>query len=270
MEKETVYRNKRSQPFSADLIEIACCKLKKETTERLEPFEAVDDEYSLFRTLNGNGSLIAAHKTYLLRPSDTILLKTADIKNCCAGSSNWEFIQYRFVPFGTVPMFEENKIYSIPPSHDEKLYLKNMFYQKYSAYDYISSVFCVLLHKLANTYLTDRKQNTEPDAKAVRFAVAYITEHLSENISMKALAEKLHFSERHFRQRFYQETGRSPKSYQQEARLTKCAYLLTTTAESVQEISDQLGYCSPYQLSRDFKKKFGISPSQYRRSAAGK
>ena len=268
MERETFYRDKREQPFAADLIEIADCKMKKEMAEHAQIIRPADGEYSFVRSMSGSGSLNTSDQTYMLQPNDALLLKTADIKSWCAGNGNWEFVQYRFIPFGRVPFFAEKKTYTIPVSREEKLYLKSMFYQKYSEHDYVSAIFSLLLHKLAGICMTSQKQNDEPDAQAVHFAVAYITEHLSENISIRALAEKLHFSERHFRQSFRKVTGRSPKSYQQEARLTKCAFLLTTTTDSVQEISDGLGYGSPYQLSRDFKKKFGVSPSEYRRHTA--
>lgn len=268
MEKDTVRLTKRHQPFSADLIEINSCKMKKESTELAQPPGMTAGEYTLFRSLSGNGSLLLDGKTFVLHAGDTVLLKTQQLKSCYTGT-NWEFVQFRFLPFGEIPLFQEKEIYNIAPNHDEKLYLESMFYQKYSKYNYISATFCVLVHKLANTYRTNKKQYAQPDEKAIRFAVAYITEHLNESISIRELAEKLHLSERHFRQSFRKETGKSPKGYQQDARLSKCAYLLTTTTDSIQEISDDLGYYSPYQLSRDFKKKFGVSPSEYRHRTNG-
>lgn len=98
----------------------------------------------------------------------------------------------------------------------------------------------------------------------IRRAVAYMQTHLEEKIQLSELAKELHLSERNFRKRFTEEMGVSPKAFLQTARLRRARELLRTGDQSINEISEAVGYYSQFQFSRDFKKEFGLTPSAYR------
>ena len=93
----------------------------------------------------------------------------------------------------------------------------------------------------------------------------YIELHISDPLLIDTLAEKSYLSPRRFRYIFKQITGQSPKAYICELKLKKVTYLLTTTNNNLTTIAIEMGYSSPFQLSRDFKKYFGVSPKEYRK-----
>lgn len=98
----------------------------------------------------------------------------------------------------------------------------------------------------------------------IRRAIAYLTEHMDEKIQMSALARQLNLSERNFRKLFTEQIGVSPKAYLQTARLGRAKELLRMRTMSIHEISEAVGYYSQFQFSRDFKKEFGLTPTEYR------
>jgi AraC-like DNA-binding protein len=78
------------------------------------------------------------------------------------------------------------------------------------------------------------------------------------------LARDLGVAYSYFRRRFKEQTGMSPKEYQSELRLRRVKSLLQNTNRSIKEISEELGYYSPFHLSLDFSKRTGLSPSKWR------
>lgn len=47
-------------------------------------------------------------------------------------------------------------------------------------------------------------------------------------------------------------------------RMHKAANLLVSTTLTIKEISNETGYTDQLTFSKAFKKKFGVSPTQYR------
>lgn len=47
--------------------------------------------------------------------------------------------------------------------------------------------------------------------------------------------------------------------------MQNAAQILQTSDFSINKVSEKLGYSSPFQFSRDFKKYYGVSPNSYRK-----
>ena len=58
-------------------------------------------------------------------------------------------------------------------------------------------------------------------------------------------------------------TGKTPNEYISDMRLDVAATLLKESNLQVGEVAARTGYSSPQYLARNFKKKFGMSPSEY-------
>lgn len=92
-------------------------------------------------------------------------------------------------------------------------------------------------------------------------ALNYLKEHFSEPVKMKRLAEIVKMSVSNFYQNFKTLTGMTPLQYQKKLRLCKARKLLMA-GQDVTTAAYQVGYESLSQFSREYKKFFGISPSQ--------
>jgi AraC family transcriptional regulator of arabinose operon len=81
-----------------------------------------------------------------------------------------------------------------------------------------------------------------------------------------ALAALVNLSPSRFRHLFKQETGTTPAQYLKEFRLRKAEKMLRTTFLSIKQILEQVGIASNTHFVRDFRQKYGMTPTAYRRS----
>ena len=72
-------------------------------------------------------------------------------------------------------------------------------------------------------------------------------------------------SPRHFNRLFHQRFGESPRSRQTELRLLKARELLGTTEEKIIQVALDSGYRSLSLFNSLFKRRFGLTPSGWRR-----
>jgi AraC-like DNA-binding protein len=95
---------------------------------------------------------------------------------------------------------------------------------------------------------------------------ALLARDLEKNSSAEQIARRLGVGYSYFRREFKRQTGFSPKQYWIEIRHRRTRDLLRNTSLTVKEISERLGYHSPYHLSIDFSRRTGIPPTQWRSS----
>ncbi|WP_051570863.1 helix-turn-helix domain-containing protein [Cryptosporangium arvum] len=94
--------------------------------------------------------------------------------------------------------------------------------------------------------------------------VGYMHAHLSDDVTLDALAAQANVSKYHFVRLFTRATGRTPHRYLRDLRLRRGAELLAGP-ESVQRIALACGYRSPGQFATAFRREYGVSPTDYRR-----
>ena len=76
-------------------------------------------------------------------------------------------------------------------------------------------------------------------------------------------------SPRHFNRLFHERFGESPRARQTELRLLKARQLLGDTNEKIVQIALDSGYRSLSLFNSLFKRRFGMSPSEWREKSAG-
>ncbi len=96
--------------------------------------------------------------------------------------------------------------------------------------------------------------------------VEYINQNITNRIDLSKLSEIGHISKFHFHRIFKAILNESPGEYIQRLKLEKAAFKLHTSKISVKEIAAQTGYETPESLNKAFKKRYGLSPRQYRKS----
>ncbi len=93
----------------------------------------------------------------------------------------------------------------------------------------------------------------------------YLSLHYSENESAQELAEQYHLSESQLRRKFVAAYGLPPIAYRNALRCRVGAQLLLRTDASVNAISERLGFTTPTEFYRVFRKQFGVSPTEFRK-----
>jgi AraC family transcriptional regulator len=98
-----------------------------------------------------------------------------------------------------------------------------------------------------------------------RRVIEFIEEHLSEEISLAALAEIVDLSLYHFARAFAQSFGVPPHRYHMARRIDRARGLLEMAALSVTQIGIQIGFREASSFTRAFRKFTGLTPTEYRR-----
>ncbi|MCR5053596.1 MAG: response regulator [Lachnospiraceae bacterium] len=109
-------------------------------------------------------------------------------------------------------------------------------------------------------------ENADPNRyKAeVRKALDYINENYSEQISLSTISEHVNLSSSYLCKIFKMATGVSITSYLSDLRMKKAKELLSSSDNSIKEISHAVGIDDQLYFSRMFKKFYGVSPSEFR------
>lgn len=96
------------------------------------------------------------------------------------------------------------------------------------------------------------------------YAIEYIQRHFKEKIRIHELAEHIGVSRSYLTQLIQREVGISPQEYLTSVRMEYAKQNLRKTDDLVRDVAIDCGYEDPLAFSKAFKRKFGISPSEYR------
>jgi AraC-like DNA-binding protein len=93
-------------------------------------------------------------------------------------------------------------------------------------------------------------------------AVRWIREHYTQSFRVEDVAQRSGMSVSAFYRNFQAVTAMSPIQFQKQIRLQEARLLLTTHPNDVTGVGTRVGYDSPSQFSREYRRQFGASPSQ--------
>ena len=91
---------------------------------------------------------------------------------------------------------------------------------------------------------------------------------LGEEISIEGLAERVFLSPSRLAHLFREQMGVSIVRWREDQRIIRAKQLLHTTLLPIAVIAQQIGYDDQLYFSRVFKKRVGVSPSEYRKSSS--
>ncbi|WP_027798432.1 helix-turn-helix domain-containing protein [Paraburkholderia dilworthii] len=110
---------------------------------------------------------------------------------------------------------------------------------------------------------TPGKPNREDEK--IHASAQWLTENCEHDISIADVAQAAAMSERTFLRRFRQQIGTTPSEYLLRARLERSCRLLSESDLPVDKIARRSGMGNGSQLAKLFRKRFSISPTEFRR-----
>ena len=115
---------------------------------------------------------------------------------------------------------------------------------------------------LTNNALTERDIERN---NLIREARVYLATNLDQPDKLNDFCRKHSMGYENFRKIFKQKTGISPHHYRIRCRLDAACTMLANSELTIAEISQKLGYNSPYEFSAQFGHWVGVPPTTYRR-----
>jgi AraC-like DNA-binding protein len=111
-----------------------------------------------------------------------------------------------------------------------------------------------------------RKSSTQKECyKRLCYAIDYLhANYHSQHIRLDTLAEVTRLSPAHLSKLFKESFLVSPYQYLKDIRLTQAGHLLKSTSMAVNEIVPQIGYEDVSAFIRNFKRKYHMTPEEYR------
>jgi len=94
--------------------------------------------------------------------------------------------------------------------------------------------------------------------------VAFMDEHLADDLDLPALAAKANMSVNTFLRVFKAATGASPMQYLNRLRIDAAKQLLAGPRKSITEIASRCGFPDSNYFTRRFRAATGVSPRDYR------
>jgi AraC-like DNA-binding protein len=96
--------------------------------------------------------------------------------------------------------------------------------------------------------------------------LTYMHDNMLNPMTREELANLVNLSPTRFYALFKEAVGVSPTDYIQNVRMQQAQRLLLNSGVSVHDIARSCGYPNAFYFSRLFKRRFGISPLQYRKN----
>ncbi|WP_407269727.1 response regulator [Radiobacillus sp. PE A8.2] len=109
-------------------------------------------------------------------------------------------------------------------------------------------------------------ETIDNNGETILFVQDYIHKNLSMPLSLEMIADKVYMHPVYLSKTYKEATGENLSSYILNKRLEKMKELLENTDLRIKTITEMIGYKKPQNVIELFKKKYTITPSQYRRN----
>ncbi len=146
------------------------------------------------------------------------------------------------------------------------LYMKAIEIANEERAGYQQALSGIVMHILGLMYYRDKTRNFQDEDLICKInkAKVLMRESVYSSLFAEDIAKTLNISYSGFRRAFKEFTGTSPSKYMMELKLNEAKLLLSTTAQSVKNISYSLNFENPEYFSVFFKKRTGVTPLEYR------
>lgn len=151
--------------------------------------------------------------------------------------------------------------------------LDEVFGENFNCYSYLETFNSINEVKMwftnkaikVNNYI--KRERINSSMLLVEKAKQYVNENYSDpDLSVEKLCLELHVSPTYFSTIFKRETEMSFVNFLTTVRLEQAVKLLNTTDDKTYMIAEKVGYPEANYFSYVFKRKFGVSPSKYRKN----
>ncbi|WP_281883715.1 AraC family transcriptional regulator [Paenibacillus sp. YYML68] len=278
--KESYYVVSNPQP-QADRDLVVLFAGNSQTKPGHKPGPKIVDYYLLHHVLSGLGTYTCAGRTYELRAGDTFLIEPGTLINYMADLHRpWHYRWIAFQGEAAARALRDIGLHSEQPivRSGRTRRLPMLFqdvqqaFQDRSAGAGLKAQGCLqlILAEFADTLKPEKTSDPKATAgsdRTVQQALHYLTAQYAEPITIELMADTLGYNRAYLSALFKAHTGVSPVTFLLRLRLDKARRLLRERPElTVEQIASSVGFQDPLHFSKQFKRHYQASPTDYRSS----
>lgn len=240
----------------------------------------VFDYYLIHYIHSGQGTFTSLGQDYLLGAGDSFFIKpgklvayVADVHEpwhyswiACKGKAVLRFFDTLGMT-SSKPVISAADNLSIPElfvhlqntlkSHSDSLNLKANGYMHLLVAQYCD---------LVSPHTVNMPEAMDDMDRTVQLAVQYLTTQYAESITIEMMAESLGYNRAYLSRIFKSAMQQSPVTFLLHLRLDKARRLIRERMElTLEQIASSVGFNDPLYFSKQFRRIYRITPSEYRR-----
>jgi len=131
--------------------------------------------------------------------------------------------------------------------------------------DAVAETMLVLIRNKYTDSVPIQRELRPLDAATRKMIVAHLNDSLDSEIHLDALAQLTGMSVQGFIVAFRRAFHTTPYQFLLDVRIERAQTLLLGTSQRIAEIAVAVGFSSPGHFATAFKRRIGMSPSEYRR-----
>jgi AraC-like DNA-binding protein len=238
-----------------------------ESWNRKNVFDAVSKIYYF---VDGNSEISYEGKSITFLPGNMYLIPPGDDHSWfTSGQSSIIWIHFTLMLYESVNILDYHsfkRFYKPDRMHCEKikkcieLFCQNDIYSQLLAKAYFLEIFSYFFRfqPLKKYHIEEKVLRLEP-------VIHYIEQHLSEKLTLQQLARIAAYEKTYFSTVFKDIYGVAPKHFILIKKIEKAKQLLITTSDTLECISESIGFHDVFHFSKTFKKLIGESPAYFRK-----
>jgi len=227
-------------------------------------------DFLLFYVVSGKERFFLEHESIAEEGSFVFFRPHEKQQHIYEENKTGEFYYIHFNAPDTFDLFgfESSRVYTAKPNVKVRDLFEEMISElqtKQPAYETIcvSKLFNItaLLHR-------EIEKKSSPEGRyfdRISFIIQNMNKEYQNNRTLDEYAKMCNMSKFHFLRVFKSVTGSSPLEYRNKIRLDHAKELLEATSLPINEIGNNVGYSSGPYFCDAFKRKYGLSPTQYRK-----
>ncbi len=231
--------------------------------------------YTLHIVLDGEGVLETDGKRYEVRTGDTFFLPPNALFRYFPKKENpYYYLWFRFSGAQVKEYFQQLLYDEKSPCYHVREFseLKEKIYEFLSAHQSrcpLDEEMLSLAYLALSILRKDRVPHSDDKNGTLPFGIKKMKQMIEVHytkcdFTVEELAKLCHVSHSHLCHLFQKQANVSPKEYLQQVRMSAACELLENSNLSIGEVAYSCGYSDPLYFSTLFKRRFTVTPTQYR------
>lgn len=212
------------------------------------------NHYIIHYVISGKGSLVLEGKFYKICANQAFIIPP-DMRYFYQADENdpWEYV---WINFDGEQATQFTNLKSPVVNIDYKFFKDLNQCKEYAGQEaeYIAGrLYLIMVEITKKTYISNY----------VLMAKNYMTTYYSHNIKIQEIADTIGLNRKYLAKIFKKSTGMTMSEFLIDVRMRMASAAISNGERSVTKISSMVGFEDPLFFSRQFKKYFGVSPTEF-------